>query len=520
MNEDLIRDELSKNLAVIETDLVFLKKEHQLHNFAGSKGYVDILATDMYGNYVIIEIKRSRSSSRQTLQEILKYVALLKQNYKAKDSEVRAIIISTNWEELLIPFSELAYQSTLNVTGYNLVLHDDGSSFSANKVLPIITTKERCLSINYEIALFSSTLKIEDYANKLSARALSIGIKDFVITKLEYQEASKIKYSSATCFAFNSLTKEEYLYINEHTDELDMTEDEFENEIEFIDYMEQCILCALQINRDYDTLEAGSPEAFHSMLSSGWKVREISRFGIFDTDPRLTNQMIIAELIGLDGNNDQVYMNWADSSQFDRLIEIEKKCTRPFLNNEEWLENLNSIFTWLKKIKSPFRISINVYSPKSLFDSLYRLIKFRNYEYLPLFVLFIDFYDTNKIQVLSGGLAWNGKETDSCKFFEFITDDTDAVFNKPIDLAMGYLEHEIISLLNFSWLNRYETLENHETIENTSFSIDINGNITNLSTQFYPLDVWVDKNTDLCKSITIMHEKYIIIHQTDQSNKQ
>src|SRR4051812_6256557 len=117
-SEDSLRDYISQNLQLIDPELRFLHKEYKLPNYIGSKGFVDILATDIFNNYVIVEIKRSKASSRETLQEIVKYVGLIKQNFQARDSEIRVIILSTHWEELFIPFCEFLYQSTLSVKGY------------------------------------------------------------------------------------------------------------------------------------------------------------------------------------------------------------------------------------------------------------------------------------------------------------------------------------------------------------------------------------------------------------------
>ncbi|WP_116789541.1 endonuclease NucS domain-containing protein [Flavobacterium psychrotrophum] len=132
--EAALRDYLAAQLNIIEFGLTLLEKEHYLRNVSGANGYIDILAKDLLNNYVVIEIKRSQQSSRQAIQELLKYIALLKQNYHARDSEIRCIIISTHWDELLVPFSELHYQTTLDIKGLKLKVDESFNALSCCKL--------------------------------------------------------------------------------------------------------------------------------------------------------------------------------------------------------------------------------------------------------------------------------------------------------------------------------------------------------------------------------------------------
>lgn len=120
--ESLIRDWLSQNLSIIENDLSLIGVEFHLPDYVGSRGYIDILATDRLKNFVIIEIKRANSSARQTMTEILKYHALIKQKYKAKDSEIRIIIISTHWSEIIRAFSELSDRTSYAIKGFEITI--------------------------------------------------------------------------------------------------------------------------------------------------------------------------------------------------------------------------------------------------------------------------------------------------------------------------------------------------------------------------------------------------------------
>jgi len=115
--EETVRDYLASNLNFISSDLHLIGKEFKLTHIAEAKrkgtervkvkGYIDILARDEDGNYVIIEIKRSDKAARETFNEIFTYIQLLKREHGVKDSEIRVILVSSEWKGLRFPFSEV-----------------------------------------------------------------------------------------------------------------------------------------------------------------------------------------------------------------------------------------------------------------------------------------------------------------------------------------------------------------------------------------------------------------------------
>jgi RecB family endonuclease NucS len=106
IKESALRDHLMNHLDMIESGLQLVDDEFYLANKIGTSGFIDILAKDTEGKLVVIEIKISKHSEREAITELFKYLALLKQNMSIKDSEMKLIVISTDWRELLTPFAE------------------------------------------------------------------------------------------------------------------------------------------------------------------------------------------------------------------------------------------------------------------------------------------------------------------------------------------------------------------------------------------------------------------------------
>lgn len=124
-NEAEFRDFLVANLDLIEPGLEFLEKEHVILNPNGSGGRVDILARDPYGHILCIEIKRSDSSARSTLNELSKYVALLVDRDQLPQHNIRCVVVSTHWNELLLPLSYFAHFVNVQVTALQAVRDGD-----------------------------------------------------------------------------------------------------------------------------------------------------------------------------------------------------------------------------------------------------------------------------------------------------------------------------------------------------------------------------------------------------------
>lgn len=63
MSESKIRDSLANNLSMIDSTYRLVDKEHYLRNEQGSRGFIDILATNTENQHIIIEVKRADRKS-------------------------------------------------------------------------------------------------------------------------------------------------------------------------------------------------------------------------------------------------------------------------------------------------------------------------------------------------------------------------------------------------------------------------------------------------------------------------
>lgn len=89
-----LRDYLAKNLHLIEPGLKLYTEEgiNGVEFPAGGR-FIDILATDSAGGYVVVELKVSKGYDR-VVGQLLRYLAWIKQNHAEPGQSVRGVIVA------------------------------------------------------------------------------------------------------------------------------------------------------------------------------------------------------------------------------------------------------------------------------------------------------------------------------------------------------------------------------------------------------------------------------------------
>ncbi|WP_168198381.1 endonuclease NucS domain-containing protein [Crassaminicella thermophila] len=425
--EEKIRDYLSENLQFISEDLTFIEKEYLLQNKYGTKGFIDILAKDRESNYVIIEIKRSKQASRQALHEISKYAALLKQNLKIKDSELRLIIISTTWEELLVPFSEFYYNENYFLEGYLIELDENNIPIKRELIKPLQEFYKRQISRSHNIFLYSDNDKLEERINDIEKLLPLYGINDFIILQLSTNK--KIPYPHALYLVHQRYSEDFYLDLlkrmqykkefenlfyskrtNVYDEALEQKKFYQENPDEDIEnyyiFLEGIIFNNINAKIESDSFEIGYPEKFLNIISESWTVDNIIKHGLFLEDNRFLSKEVLIETMGLDGNNQIMYFNYTHSRHKAKLDEIFKESLAVFYGNKVWKYHIINIYEKLKREKRDYRLSIMIYNPERIFESVINNLE-------PGYEIFIEYNDDEKtIEFYRGIIKWNRGKAD------------------------------------------------------------------------------------------------------------
>lgn len=146
MKESVMRDLIAENIGKFKAGLTLLQKEQYIPNRHGTRSFIDLYAKDENGRHVLIELKRSAAASRQAIHEVTKYVEGVKQFLGVKDYEVHVIIASTDWSELLLPFSRFCSDSSFSVEGIKITLSEYSTDFKAESVTPLTISQGRFIA--------------------------------------------------------------------------------------------------------------------------------------------------------------------------------------------------------------------------------------------------------------------------------------------------------------------------------------------------------------------------------------
>lgn len=505
--EHIIRDWLVDHPEFIENGLQVINKEHYISDDIGSNGFIDILCKDVYNNFVIVEIKRSDSTARQTFTEVLKYAELIQNKYNARDGEIRIIIISTHWNEIIRAFSHIYFNTNFTVHGLQISINEQTKIPEA--IEPVMPISKRTFSRKFMssqiLFLFHSVDKRLQAHSILNEKLKRANVPDFVTVDLNAPNDKPIIYPYALSVAFQKHSKNELLHIisllkGEYN--LDMDEDEFYTEEEYLNYLEQVFIVSLEMQGYIDSLEVGCAEKFDSIINvQNWQITALNKYGIFNTDPRYSNELLLKELKGHDGNSPNKFVGFSESTQKERIIEIRSECQYSLSHTPQWAEFIDFTLKELEKSTERFKIILDIYNPYSLINALYFTIIKGNPDYLPCFIFLLYFPDQNKHIFYHGNvLSTNSKpklKIFTSTDFQEVSDEFFHLWVNPINdkdaisVGLKYVIQKTVLIDDF------ETSKNYVSLIDKNIKIDEN--------QYSSIEEYFIRNQD---SIGMMIKNY------------
>lgn len=449
--EDTIRDYLAEDLSVISSELILLEKEYYLPHTAGTRGFVDLFAKDSRNRYVIIELKRSKEASRETLHEIIKYVEALKENKNVNESELRVIVVSTDWRELLVPFSSFVNRVNFTIEGFLLSVDEQLYPVSCEKVSPLELTNGRLFSPIHAIALYSNVDNFEKGIQSHIKVFRDKQINDYILiivyaSETIHEETSALlartsealgipinldeqiipHYPYIIYFAFTRMTEDKYLDIisrNEETYEELLEEINWRNvkEEKRITLCEDYLIHNLQPFPFSEIVEISYPAkfAFELIENEGWAIDKILRFGALEHNQLLDDSVIIDEISGNQGSDGGMLRCSFTSGNVSKIEEVQAGIKRVLYDHKIWLNHVNYIIQYHIDSGRSFSADIKICLPRNILLSTYRQIKEEGtIIWIPMYKLHFDFVDTNIKKLYMGIIEWNNARVDIRKIID------------------------------------------------------------------------------------------------------
>lgn len=447
MKENDLRDLIAKNIEKLKPGLTLLQKEQYIPNIQGTRSFIDLYAKDENGRHILIELKRSTVAARQAIHEINKYVESVKRYFGVKDTEIHTIIASTEWTELLLPFSRFYSDAGISVEGIKINVNSNETDFNAEPVAPLEILQGRFIAPwhsaywysdkkalqqgiseiervyrqkdieDYIIVTFHMTnlLTEEENAALMKARLLRLGLTDSDISSLP--PMPQHEYLAYT--AIQTLSRDTCLHIisrdpDAHNEALELLPDMDEDEA--LCYLHESVK-ALRPNPKCDYYEIGTPAKFNALFNSeDFEICDMIRHGIFARNSLLDDKIIYGELRGEDGSTGQKFKRTVDVKNPAHIRILKDDVSNVLENNPAWRSQILRIIDDICSEFPEAEINIYIFNPSSGVFTIYNFIADTfNPLYLPTYYILVKNPDV--VRMYSGMLESCGE---SMPFYEVI----------------------------------------------------------------------------------------------------
>ena len=145
------------------------------------------MARDEFGNFVVIEIKKSNQAARQATHELFKYLSIITRQLGVDNTNLRALLVSTEWHELLVPFSEFQYHSPVHTKGLHINVNNDGYITKVDEINKIPLNRSIKISHVQFIYLYNSKEKRDESIEQVSYALSSVDVTDHFLFSCDYR---------------------------------------------------------------------------------------------------------------------------------------------------------------------------------------------------------------------------------------------------------------------------------------------------------------------------------------------
>ncbi|MCV2882164.1 endonuclease NucS domain-containing protein [Actibacterium sp. XHP0104] len=351
-----IRDYLAQNLDILEPGLTLIKKEKYLPNDEGSSGFVDIFCKDSANRLLIVEIKKSDAASRQAIHELSKYVALLKKNKLLRDSEIRLAVVSTQWHELSVPFSEFLRTSPYDCVGYSIEVRESGEITAISEIERTSQALVRRISPRQHIWEMVGADEPRNRIPALASALKNAGLEDFVL--LDVSLRSEVDgIGGLIYFAQQEHSLKYYM----ERIEKNLSKGELEEFLEWIsDLTEESDKVGEAADRVWGgcgAYEAVRPRgqqisyperAMHWLSNERAAKIEVHRYGRF-ADDNIDDETIVSEICGQAGTSSYHLDRVVDLNSKPQVAELKDAMAEVLYANEQWKSQLGALVDYAQK---------------------------------------------------------------------------------------------------------------------------------------------------------------------------
>ena len=482
MNENIIRENLFKtlnqhfpNLTPIDQE-VYLKIDNQ-------RSFIDILAHDEKNNYVIIELKRTNQASRQALHEVFKYTEFVKKNYAVNDEHIKVMIVSTEWRELLIPYSKFVSNNTfLDIKGIHLFVDSNGNCIRHNEIKPLEIKDELVFSPKHLCTFHNDQASLEKAIKSYESIMQKKRIIDYVLIILHNTEEtipSEHSFEYVLYFSMLRKTESEYENILKIINDEETTNLAHSNGTKGVlfSYEKAIILHEFPYNDEINW--NAKPLYLDSLIYKElWQVIEIKKYGKMENNI-LFDEIILKEVLQYNGSGNTIFEDNIFLHEKNKVNKLREK-SKLILDNNEMFKNQFTIIIEdiLDNYSQNTKVEIIIYNTTNILLSLFQEIEYckgkDHLTSLPFFRILVADYE------YYGTLIWEkSKEYDYKEIYNMTYSDNIDFFKKTQtshilenDEILEYLDLEYNTIKKYN--GKYEYFHNGKFKKKTNIKTIVN----------------------------------------------
>ena len=421
MKESELRDALEQNIEIIELGLTLIKKEKYIPNSLGTRSFIDLYAKDQNGHHVLIELKRSDEASREAIHELHKYVQSVKSYLGARDDEIRVIVASTHWKELLVPFSRLLEDTKLSITGLNIEVNLKENIIRTSPIRPLEMNYGRFIAPWHSVYWYSNQENLDTGISSIESSWESKGMEDYVIaiigvpdeftnhqqealvqsliasTGMTDDEAANMptlpKHNFIAYVASQMPTESQCLNIirSKNVPKEDLEDLVNIDGIDRIGFLYDIILNI----RPYpwsEYAEIGTPAKFDALMEiPGFTLVDIKRYGAFSRNNLLKDDDILSDLHGYAGQSKQKLVRAVDTANRAHVSHARDSINACLADNSAWRHQMTGAFDEICIDFPDSEVSISISNPSMGIFTIYYMIKEGDIpSYLPHYTISLD----------------------------------------------------------------------------------------------------------------------------------
>lgn len=442
MDEAALRDLIAGKIQKLKQGLRLLQKEQYISNKYGTNSFIDLYAADEMNRHVLVELKRSNAAARQAMHEVTKYVESVKQYFGAKDGEIHVIIASTEWRELLVPFSRFASEAGFSAEGLLLTVDADESDFTAVPVTPLPVTQGRFIAPWHNLYWYTDREALEAGIAGIEDAYGKKGIEDYLVAVFYIPDESTeegrrdvfrmqvaqmaetdesdlpelpsfpvyeyIAYTALqilpkeVCMEIISKNRQMLSEVEEILADGDWTEEDALSVLhEYVEATEPSPVC--------DFCETGSPAKFSYVLGmENSRLLKIIRHGLFERNVLLHDDVLCAELAGEDGSTGERFEQTICVENGAHVRELKSSIASALADNPVWRGHILRIIDEVCEDFPHAEMEFHVFNPcMGVFTLYYGVTKENGLLYIPSY--YIRVKNPNDVRLYYGVLEWGGR---------------------------------------------------------------------------------------------------------------